>query len=906
MKKSFLLTGSLLVFIFCAFSQVKLQNLQTGNFTNPIGIGVQQPEFSWQLTSNERNVTQIAYEIKLSQGKKQTWSSGKVSSDQSLHVPYKGDALQSGKKYTWQVRIWDNKGRASSWSTSASFQMGLLQKEDWKAKWIEPAHDTSSTKSVPPIMMRKEFALNKKIASATLYATAHGLYSMRINDKLVTDAVFTPGWTSYIKRLQYQAYDVTPLLKAGNNAIGAMIGEGWYNGQLAWANNRSLWGKVNGLLAQLHVTFSDGSETIVITDNTWKYTNEGPVRSSEIYDGETYDARMEKNGWALPGYNDASWKPVNVAEYDMSNLIAQQGPFVKRIEELKAKKVFRTPEGTLVVDLGQNMTGWAKIKVKGPAGSKVVLRHAEVLDKAGNFYTANIRAAKQRIEYILKGTGEEVFEPHFTFQGFRYVAVDEFPGELTADNISGIVVHSDMTPTGKLETSNALINQLQHNIQWGQKGNFLDVPTDCPQRDERLGWTGDAQAFIRTACYNMNVNSFFIKWLKDVTADQLPNGGVPFVIPDVLRDKGVSAGWGDVALIAPWTIYLTYGNKRILEDQYQSMKNYVEYIRKIAGDSYIWKNGSVFGDWLFYKPGLYSHTEPDGYTNGDLIATAFFAYSTSILKSTATLLGKTADATEYDALLEKIKAAFNKEYVTGAGRLFSDSQTSYVLALMFDLLPEDKRQAAAGFLVKDITNRGNHLSTGFLGTPYLCHVLSRFGHTDVAYNLLMQETYPSWLYPVKMGATTIWERWNGIRTDTTFEDAGMNSFNHYAYGAIGDWMYRTVAGLDTEEDQPGYKKIKIHPHIGGNLTYADASLNTLYGKLASKWKVENGKLWLDVEIPANTTATVYIPAANAATVTENGVALSNVKDIKIVGSDKEYVQVALGSGVYHFVAESGK
>ncbi|RYF96051.1 MAG: hypothetical protein EOO00_03670, partial [Chitinophagaceae bacterium] len=427
------------------------------------------------------------------------------------------------------------------------------------------------------------------------------------------------------------------------------------------------------------------------------------------------------------------------------------------------------------------------------------------------------------------------------------------------------------------------------NILWGQKGNFLDVPTDCPQRDERLGWTGDAQAFIRTACYNMDVQTFFIKWLKDVSADQLPNGGVPFVVPDALRDQGVSAGWGDVALIGPWTIYLTYGNKKILADQYESMKKYVEYIRKIAGESYIWKNGSVFGDWLFYKPALYSHAEPDGYTNNDLIATAFFAYSTSILKNTAAVLGNTADVTEYTALLAKIKAAFNKEYVTPAGRIFSDSQTGYVLALMFDLLPEDKRPAAAALLVKDISNRGTHLSTGFLGTPYLCHVLSRFGYTDVAYKLLLQETYPSWLYPVKMGATTIWERWNGMRTDSTFEDPGMNSFNHYAYGAIGDWMYRTVAGLDTEEDQPGYKKIKIQPHIGGNFSYTNASLNTSYGKLSSNWKLDNGKILMDAEIPANTTATVFIPTGNVASVTENGKPLSYHKDIKVVGSGKEYV-----------------
>ncbi len=894
---------SLIVSVASAQQQtVAVTGLSCEHLIDPLGTDVKQPRLSWKIVSPVRHTKQAAYEIRVAtQASFSTnslvWRSQKQNSDQSLLVPYTGTALKSATRYYWQVRVWDNQGHASAWSPTAFWETGLLSPSDWKAKWIEPLPaDTSHTHSMAPLMMRKEFSLNKKIASARLYVTAHGLYQVQINDHRVTDAVLTPGWTSYNKRLQYQVFDISSLVRQGNNTIGALVGEGWYNGRLAWGVNRNHYGKVNGLLAQLHIRFTDGSETIISTDQSWKYTNEGPVRLSEIYDGELYDARMEKKDWTLPGFNDASWKPVTVVSYDMTNLLAQQGPFVRRIEELKAKKVFRTPDGTWVVDLGQNMTGWVKLKVKGPAGTKVILRHAEVLDKTGNLYTANLRAAKQRIEYILKGSGEEVFEPHFTFQGFRYVAVDSFPGQLTADNISGIVIHSDMTTIGTLETSNPLINQLQHNIRWGQKGNFLDVPTDCPQRDERLGWTGDAQAFIRTASFNMDVAAFFTKWLKDVAADQLPSGGVPFVIPDVLHDNGVSAGWGDAGVIIPWAIYLSYGDKRVLEEQYESMKKYVEYIRKIAGDSCIWKGGSVFGDWLFYRPGIYSHPEPDGYTNGDMIATAFFAWSTSLLKNTAAVLGKTSDEAGYTALLQKIKEAFNREYVTPSGRIFSDSQTGYVLALMFDLLPENKRSVAAGFLASDIRSRGDQLSTGFLGTSHLCNVLSRFGYTDIAYKLLLRENYPSWLYPVKMGATTIWERWNGIRTDSSFEDPGMNSFNHYAYGAIGEWMYRVMAGLEIDPAQPGYKHFFIQPQPGGNFTHAKASLQTGYGEIVSGWKLENKRIAITVRIPPNTSATIRLPNSEGKAIVENGKALSPA------AAGKETV-LEYGSGEYVFEYE---
>jgi alpha-L-rhamnosidase len=456
-----------------------------------------------------------------------------------------------------------------------------------------------------------------------------------------------------------------------------------------------------------------------------------------------------------------------------------------------------------------------------------------------------------------------------------------------------------MKPTGTFTTSNPLINQLQQNIVWGQKGNFLDVPTDCPQRDERLGWTGDAQVFARTASFNMNVNNFFAKWLKDVAADQLPSGKVPDVIPNVLNyPNGGATGWSDAATIVPWNMYLAYGDRRLLEEQYPSMKLWVKYMTD-SSTNYLWNRGFHYGDWLSYM--LDNDLQGrSAITDKYLIAQCFYAHSTQLLIKTATVLGKTEDVARYTDLLRHIKEAFVKEYLTSNGRLSSNTQTAYVLALNFDMLPEDLRYQAADRLVENIRSYNNHITTGFLGTPYICHVLSRFGKTDVAYDLLLQETFPSWLYPVKRGATTIWERWNGIRPDSTFEPASMNSFNHYAYGAIGDWMYRQMVGLDTEEDGVGYKKIRIQPHVGGNFTNAEATYQTPYGKLSAGWKIENGKLLLDVEIPANTTATIYVPASSAGVVTESGKPIAAIKELQIKEATDGYIPILIGSGEYSF------
>jgi alpha-L-rhamnosidase len=895
MKKGISLLLVLFV-ILPAFAQVLVQNLLCNNLTNPVGTGNTKPTFSWQLISSKRNVQQTAYEIKVHTAKQLVWQSGKVISGQSVHVPYEGENLQSGKKYTWQVRVWDNSGKPSAWSLPANFQTALLNSSDWKAQWITPGYQEDALRASP--LFRKQFNAEKKIVSATAYITAHGMYEAQINGQRIGDAYLTPGWTAYNKRLQYQTFDVTPLLKNGANAIGVTLGSGWYRGIIGFSNTVNVYGKDIALLFQLDITYSDGSTQTIISDDSWK-SSTGAIIYAEIYNGETIDARKEKTGWALPGYNDGDWQPVKTAPFSKDILVATENEPVKKHETFTPVKILTTPKGEKVIDFGQNLVGWITLKAKGKAGDKIVVSHAEVLDKQGNFYTENLRQAKAQNTYILKGGEVEIFEPHFTWQGFRYAKIEGYPGDIKAENFTAVALYSNMQPTGNFTCSNALINQLQHNIQWGQKGNFLDVPTDCPQRDERLGWTGDAQAFSRTATFNMNVHNFFTKWMKDLEADQ-QDGVVPFVIPNVLGAATNSAGWADAATIIPWNMYLAYGDKKILETQYSSMKAYVESIRTKTIDN-LWNTGFHFGDWLFYRP----DDDNDGraaVTDKYLIAQCFYAHSTQLLINAAKVLGRTADANFYTTQLQQIKDAFVKEYLTPSGRLVSGTQTAYVLALHFDMLPEALRQQAANRLAENIKSYGNHLTTGFLGTPYICHVLTRFGYTDVAYKLLLQETYPSWLYPVKMGATTIWERWDGQKPDSSFQTPGMNSFNHYAYGAIGDWMYRIMAGIDTYEDGAGYRHIKVKPHIGGGFTHASASLHTYYGRLTNNWKLEAGKLIMDVEIPANTTATVYIPAANAAAITENGKPLSTVTDVKIAATEQGYIVVNIGSGSYHFTA----
>jgi alpha-L-rhamnosidase len=793
--------------------------------------------------------------------------------------------------------VWDNKGNQSDWSDSAYWEMGLISPAEWSAQWIARKESGEVQRYQPCPMLRKEFEIRGKVKSARIYATALGLYYLELNGRRVSDWYFTPGWTSYNKRLQYQTYDVTSLLKEGRNATGAVLGDGWLRGDMTWDKNRNTYGSRTALLFQMHIDYEDGSNDIITSDGSWRVSS-GPILMSEIYHGERYDARLEKDGWSMPRYDDREWGEVEILEHTKETLIAQENEPVKIAETIKPIELIKTPAGETVIDMGQNMVGWVRFRVQGERGTQITLKHAEVLDKEGNFYTDNLRKAEQTVQYTVRGTGWETYEPHFTFQGFRYVKVEGYPGELSLENFTGVVLHSGLELTGSFECSNPLVNQLQHNILWGQKGNFLEVPTDCPQRDERLGWTGDAQVFIRTACFNMNVATFFSKWLKDLKSDQLENGGVPYVIPNVLKkDQHSSAAWGDAATICPWTVYICYGDKRVLEQQYDSMKAWVEYIRSQGSDEFLWNTGFHYGDWLALDAKENSYM---GATPKDYIATAFYAYSTGILKQTAEILGRTDDVEEYGTLYNKIIESFHREFVTPNGRLASPTQTAHVLALMFDLVKPEHRQRVLDDLVELIHENNDHLTTGFVGTPYLCLVLSHYGHNELAYKLILQEDYPSWLYPITKGATTIWEHWDGIKEDGSFWSPAMNSFNHYAYGSIGDWLYRVVCGIDTDIQSPGYRHIHIKPQPGPGFSYAKAAFKSMYGEIKSSWEDSGDELKISITIPANTTASVVLPSAQLDDVREGTVSLDRAEGIISCSQSGQSVQLELGSGDYVF------
>lgn len=880
-----------------ALAQLAAINLKCENLINPIGLDETHPRLSWQLAADQRNTLQTAYEIQVAasekalvSGKNLLWDSGRVGSSQSTWVKYGGPAPAPGQKLFWQVRVWDNHGQASVWSRTTWWQTGLLNATNWKAKWIMPGF--LDTVGMPNPYFRKNFQAKKKIVSATAYVTAHGMYEAWINGKRVGDAYLSPGWTSYNKRLQYQAYDVTNLVMSGKNAVGVVLGSGWYRGNLGWQTQYNIYGKDIALLFQLEINYSDGSKDVIGSDQTWK-SSTGAIRFADIYHGETIDSRLEQKGWSTAEFNESNWKGVELADFQMNNLVATYNQPIRKHETF-TPKIFRTPKGELVADFGQNLVGWCVVKFNGKAGDQITLRHFEVLDKFGNVYTDNMRSAKVTSTYIADGSGEQVFEPHFTFFGFRYVVIEGVKN-FRPEDLTAVALYSDMPKTGEFECSDPMLNQLQHNIQWGQKGNFLDVPTDCPQRDERMGWTGDAQAFSRTAMYNFDAFNFFAKWARDIDADQLPNGSVPFVIPAVLGDPGGSTGWADVATIVPWNSFLVYGDTAVLKNQYRSMKAWVDFMTSKSSND-LWNTGFHFGDWLFYSPAPDDRDGRAAVTDKYLIAQCFYAFSTQLLINSAKILGKTEDVKTYTNLLNRVKTAFQKEYVTPNGRMVSGTQTAYVLALQFDMLPESQRTYAAKQLADNVKSYDNHLTTGFLGTPYICNVLTRFGYPDVAYNLLFQKTYPSWLYPVTMGATTIWERWDGIKPDSTFQTETMNSFNHYAYGAIGEWMYRTVAGLDADPAVGGYKKLLIQPQLTDSLQYAKATLETLHGRAVSHWEIKGKDLILNVEVPTNSTAVVRIPAVSASAITEDG---KPVQAMAVTG-EKNLFSVEVGSGKYVF------
>ncbi|WP_435173428.1 family 78 glycoside hydrolase catalytic domain [Actinacidiphila sp. bgisy145] len=852
----------------------------------PVGIGESRPRLSWRTVTGQPGWMQGGYEIEVV-GRDRTVDSrtpvcsagpdgtpvpsdavdhvlhrtGRMPGGQSVLVPWPGAPLRSRDRVDVRVRVWGSADETpSAWSAATTVETGLLERADWKAcpitpDWNDPAGP------LPVAMLRRDFTLHSPAVSARLYATAYGVYEMELNGEPVGDHVLAPGWTSYHHRLRYQTYNVTALLRPGRNTIGALLGEGWYTGRLGFGGGvRNRYGTRRALLAQLEVRHLDGSTTFVGTDRQWR-TAEGPLLRSELYDGETYDARLERPGWSLPGHDLAGWQRVQDLPLPTAELVAPTGPPVRRTEIVRPVEVLRTPAGRTVLDFGCNLVGRLRVRVSGPAGHTVTLRHAEVLENGEPAYRP-LRQAAATDRYTLRG-GSETYEPRFTFHGFRYAEIEGWPGPLDPADIEAVVLHTDMRRTGWFSCSAPLVTRLHDNVVRGMRGNFLDIPTDCPQRDERLGWTGDIQVFGPTASFLYDCSGMLTGWLRDLAAEQFarPDRVPPLVVPEALP-PGFGVGemyavWGDVAVLLPWTLYTRFGDKELLRAQYPSMTAWVDKVATLAEQGGgLWRQDFQFGDWL--DPAAPADEPGSSRTDGDLVANAYLVRSADVLADVADLLGKRQDADAYRMLADRVRDSFCAEFATANGRLSSDTQTAYALAVRFALLPDVRRKESTGRRLAEIVRAsGFRIATGFAGTPLICDALCDIGEPDLAYRMLLERGCPSWLYPVTMGATTVWERWDSILPDGTINPGEMTSFNHYALGAVADWMHRTVAGLAAAA--PGWRRIRIAPIPGAGLTWARAAHETPYGRAEADWRLDGGTLTVTALIPPNTRAQVHLP-----------------------------------------------
>ncbi len=884
-----------------------LTHLKTEYRANPLGIDEPRPRLAWQMKTRRRGARQAAFQIVArDETKRVVWDSGRVESDQSTQVEYAGPALRSRQRITWRVTVWDELGAVVT-SRPAGWEMGLLEPGDWSAAWIQGGLVGGPRTSIPAPFVRREFTVDKTVASARLYVSALGLFEARLNGQRVGDDALAPGWTDYAKRVRYHVYDIGAMLRVGDNVLGAILGDGWYCGHIGW-QGRQRYGDRPRLITQLEITHKNGSRSVINSDRTWSVAY-GPVLASDLSMGEAWDARQEMPGWDAPGFEPSRWRPVDQWAGPAPKLESRNGPAMRRIEELgpiaepspiaRPRMIDDGAAPRWLFDFGQNLVGSIRLKADLAAGVTLTLRYAEVLDADGRIYTANLRSAQQTDIYTSRG-GQQVYEPRFTFHGFRYVEVQGYEGVPPRDLLTALVIHSEMAPTGSFACSEPLINQLQKNIVWGQRGNFLDVPTDCPQRDERLGWTGDAQVFARTAAFNMDVAGFFTKWQRDMADAQGEDGCVPSIVPNtrIMPNDDGGPAWADAMVIVPWTIFQRYGDTRILERHYPNLSAFMGYL---AGHSpgHIRAHPEArprqgYGDWL----ALDGSGKTDGGTPKDLIGTAYYAHCAQLMTRIAAALGRSKDEAHFARLFKDIQRAFVQRFVTLDGLLAGQTQTACALALRFGLLPDVVRPRVLAALVGDIKARGMKLSTGFAGTPHLPFALSEAGRTDIAYALLNQRDWPSWLYPVTQGATTIWERWDGWTKDKGFQTPAMNSFNHYAYGAIGAWLYSVVAGIDTDDEQPGYKRITFRPEPGGGLTHAEGALEGPYGRIESAWRLRGSVFRWRVTVPPNTTAAAYVPAPEAATVTANGGV--------VIARTTDRVIYELTAGRYNFVVEGGR
>ncbi len=932
---------------------------------NPLGIDETQPRLTWRVESAERGQMQTAYQILvassaelLSKNSGDMWDSGKISSGDTVNILYAGKPLASRQQCFWKVCVWDKDGK-SKWSAAASWTMGLISADDWKANYISvrdnsPVWKDTTNLFLPPARQyRKEFSATKKIARATIYATALGIYELYLNGQPVGDARFAPGWTDYHQRAYYNTFDVTPLVKSGGNAFGAWLADGWYSGYIGFGLltgigtehlGRDTYGRTPALVAQLEIEYTDGTREIIPTDKSWKVTSNGPVREGDFLMGENYDARQETPGWTRAGFDDAKWEAAILAEengskpatfYEFQNpsqpgngpkiegrpidlgfhappkLEAFPGLPVRPVQEIKPIAITSPTNGVYIFNLGQNFAGVARLKVKGPAGTKIQLRYGEMLYSDGRLMTENLRKARATDTYILRGDKNgETWMPRFTFHGFQYVEVTGYPGKPEKDAITGIVLHSDTPLTSDFACSDPVPNRLFKNVVWTQRANFVDLPTDCPQRDERFGWMGDAQIYVHCATLNADVAAFYTKWLREVMEAQRPSGTFPGYCPYPFEhgwDFGTA--WCDAAVICPWTVWQAYGDTRIIERCWPNLVKFMDW-RKTTSKNFLGiAHGNDWGDWLSFGKK----------TPLEYVDTVYFAYTAKLMSDMAAAIGKNSEAAEYIDLFAHIKSAFAEKYLKADGSLSVDNETAYALAIYMDLLPENVRPKSGKILADKLrageTDKTSGMTTGFLGTRPLLPVLTSVGENDLAVKHFQSRKFPSWGYEVEQGATTIWERWNGYTKEFGFggpdgsQNAAMNSFAHYSFGAVCEWMINDLAGI--QSDGPGYEKIIIHPHPpspGSNsarepIHWVKAHYDSIHGRIASEWRRTEGRFELSVEIPANTTATIYLPAKSADAIRVGWRALAQAKGVKYLRMEKDDAVLVVESGNYHFASK---
>ncbi len=834
----------------------RISRLTVEHRAKALGIGKAAPRLSWSTETDIPGWRQRAYELRIAVADGPEFSTGVVDSSDSVLVAWPAPPLRSRELRTIRVRVIGTDGSESPWSEPVTVEAGLLAASDWQATFVGPAWDEDLATPQPCPYLRRSFTLSTPVVRARLYVTALGVYELELNGRRIGDHVLAPGWNSYHHQLRYDTFDATDAVLQGDNVVGAVLGDGWYRGALVENLQRNRYGDRLGLLCQLELSHADGSTTVVLSDDEWRAST-GPILATGLYEGETYDARAELTGWSQPGYDDSSWTPVTTVEHDLATLTAPSAPPIRVTQRVPPTDIFTSPSGRTIVDFGQNLVGVVELAVEGPIGTEITLRHAEVLQD-GELCTQPLRAAIATDRYTLRGDGSETWHPRFTFHGFRFAEITGWPGELEIDDVTALVVHTDMTRTGWFECSDPRINRLHENVVWGMRGNFVGLPTDCPQRDERLGWTGDIAVFAPTATYLYDCAGLLESWLRDLAAEQRDDGTVPWVIPDSLEWLLPAAVWGDAAVTVPATLHERFGDVGVLAAQYESMRAWVDCELTQAGDDRLWTDGFQFADWL--DPTGADGDAFDQRTDPDLLATAAMIHSLDLLTAAARLLDRSDDEQRYARIADDVRAAFEREYVTPNGRLASDAQTAYALAIVYGLLASDEQRRSAGDrLRKLVLKRQLKIATGFVGTPLICDALTGTGHVDAAYGLLTQEECPSWLYPVLHDATTIWERWDAITPNGRVNEAGigMLSFNHYAFGAVADWMHRVVGGLTPAA--PGWRVVRIAPQPGGGLRSASSRLDTPYGLASSSWELSDGAVTVSAVVPPNTTARVLLP-----------------------------------------------